>query len=76
MESSHEVSPSGVVPDSPVGTVDLGMGIVSTVLTVAGSSVNDKSWTPPNHVIQVQAVKAGVTTITGVLMGRSDGFLH
>ena len=31
---------------------------------------------PSQNVIQVQAVKAGITTITGVLMGRSDGFLH
>ena len=33
---------------------------------------------PSQNVIQVQAVKASITTITGVLMGRSDadGFLH
>jgi len=31
---------------------------------------------PSQTVIQVQAVKAGITTITGVLMGRSDGFPH
>ena len=31
---------------------------------------------PSQNVIQVQAVKAGITTITGVLMGRSDGFPH